>query len=106
MGIKKEIMQNIITMVSFEMNDKKLAGEWKEMSDHINESLKKVDGFLSRESAVGKDGKIYCFVKFETAEKQEAFNKIMESDDFKENLVAFAKIANMETMKSEMLNVI
>ena len=34
------------------------------------------------------------------------FNKVMEGDDFKENLAAFAKIANMESMKSEMLNVI
>lgn len=65
-------MQNIITMASFELNDQNLAGEWKEMSDHITESLKKVDGFISRDSAVGEDGKIYCFVKFETVEKQEA----------------------------------
>ena len=99
-------MKSIITLVSFKMNDQNLAKEWKEMSDHITDSLTKIEGFISRDSAIGEDGTVYCFIKWESAEKQEAFNKVMESDAFKKEMEAFAKIANMESMKSEMLNVI
>ena len=99
-------MQNIVLLITLELKDKNLLNDWKQMSDGISQSLKNVDGFIYRDSAIGEDGKIYCIVKWENAEKQDAFNKILESDAFKDEMLKFAKIINMETMKSEVLQVI
>jgi argonaute-like protein implicated in RNA metabolism and viral defense len=99
-------MKNIILLISLELNNENLAEDWKKMSDGISDSLKNIDGFIYRDSASGEDGKIYCIVKWESAEKQAAFNKILESDAFKNEMIEFAKIVNMETMKSEVLTVI
>jgi len=99
-------MQSIVLLISFELNNQDQQSEWKQMSDGINQSLQNVDGFIYRDSAIGEDGKVYCIVKWESAEKQEAFKKILESDAFKEEMNKFAIIVNMETMKSEELKVI
>lgn len=99
-------MQNIVMLITLELNDKNLLSEWKQMSDGISHSLQNVDGFIYRDSAIGEDGKVYCIVKWESAEKQDVFNKILESDAFKDEMIKFAKLINMETMKSEVLQVI
>lgn len=99
-------MQNIMLIASFEINDKSLMGDWKKMSDGITESLKSVDGCYFRESAIGEDGKIYCILKWENIEKRNAFMKTMQDDSFKDQMVEFSRIVNMETMKSEVLNII
>ena len=99
-------MQNILAHISLKLNDNSLIDDWKKMSDGITESLKNVDGFIYRDSAVGEDGTVYCFIKWESMEKQEAFRKILESDAFKNEMVEFAKIVNMESMKAEILQVV
>ena len=99
-------MNSIVALISFELNNENLLPEWKKMSDGINESLKEVDGFIYRDSAIGEDGKVYCIVKWENTEKQAAFKKIMESEAFQEKMKEFGKFVNMTTMKSEMLKVI
>lgn len=99
-------MQSIIALISLKLNNPNLKEEWKKMSDGITESLKNVDGFIYRDSAVSEDGTVYCIIKWESAEKQEAFRKILESDAFKNELIEFAKIADMESMKSEILKVV
>lgn len=99
-------MQNIIALISLELKDQNLTGEWKKMSDGITHSLQGVDGFISRDSAVGEDGKVYCIIKWESLEKQQAFRKILESEAFKNEMVEFAKIVNLGNMKSEILNVV
>ena len=98
-------MKNVIQLVSFELNDKSMSDEWKIMSDMINTKIKETDGFMSRDSAVGEDGVVYCILKWESKEHVEAFQKVMEGDEFKENMAEFAKIANVETMKTETLKV-
>ncbi len=99
-------MKNVIQLVSLELNDKSMVGDWKIMSDHITEELtNNADGFIYRDSAIGEDGKVYCILKWESQEKVDAFEKILQSDEFKENMVEFAKIANVETMKTETLKV-
>jgi hypothetical protein len=98
-------MKNVIQFVSFEFNDKSMVDKWKIMSDHISAELKNVDGFICRDSAIGEDGTVYCILKWESQKKVDAFQKVMESDEFKENMVEFGKIANVATMKMETLKV-
>jgi hypothetical protein len=98
-------MKNVIQLVSLQLNDKSMVDKWKIMSDHISAELKNADGFIYRDSAIGEDGTVYCILKWESQEKIDAFQKVLESDEFKENMVEFAKIANVETMKNETLKV-
>jgi heme-degrading monooxygenase HmoA len=99
-------MQNIITIISFKLVNNDLLEGWKKTSAHITESLKKVDGFIYRDSAISEDGTVYCILKWESAEKQQAFRKVMESDDFKKENEGFMDIVDMKTMKSETLQVL
>ncbi|XLQ20426.1 MAG: hypothetical protein ACKUBY_01435 [Candidatus Moraniibacteriota bacterium] len=99
-------MKSIILIVTFELNDQNLLEDWKQMSAGITAQLQSVDGFISRDSAVDEAGKIYCVVKWESMEQQKEFRKILESPAFEENMKAFAKIANMETMEEKFIEVI
>ncbi len=99
-------MQNIIALISFELNDQNLTDAWKKMSDEITKSLQGVDGFIYRDSAIGEDGKVYCILKWESEEKQLAFKKTMETEAFQEKMKDFGKFVNMATMKSEVLKVV
>lgn len=97
-------MQSIIQVISLALNNKNLLNEWKKMSDSISESLQGVDGFIYRDSGVGEDEKIYCIIKWESIEKHDAFDKILQaSDEFKTAMVKFTEIVNMETMKTKVL---
>jgi len=99
-------MQSIIALISLKLNSPNLKDEWKKMSDGITRSLENVDGFIYRDSAMSEDGTVYCVIKWESAEKQEAFRKILESDAFKNEMIEFAKIADVKSMKSEILKVV
>jgi hypothetical protein len=96
----------ILHIVSFELNDKNLLSDWKKMSDGITISLKNAPGFISRESALKKDGKIYCVLFWENMTAQEAVKKMLESPEMAEEMKAFAVIANLETMKEDFLEII
>ena len=99
-------MAKIIQIASFELNDESLMEEWKVMSTGISEAMKNLPGFISRDSAVGEDGKIYCVLKWENKESQEAARKMIESPETKDKMEAFAKIANMQTMASKFLEIL
>ncbi len=99
-------MAKIIQIVSFELNDENLMEEWKGMSAGISESLKNAPGFISRDSAVSKDKKIYCVLKWEDMASQEAVRKMLESSEMEEEMKGFAKVANMSTMKEDFLEVL
>ena len=99
-------MSEIIQFISLELKDKSSAEAWKNMSDKINESLKKADGFIYRDSATGEDGKVYCILKWESQEKVDAFQKLMQADEFKNEMNEFSEIVDMQTMKSETLKVV
>jgi len=99
-------MKSIVQLASFELNEGVTTEEWEKMSDHINNDLQGVDGFVYRDSAKGEDGKYYCILKWESREQAEVMQKKLESDEFKGAMEAFAKIANMATMKSETLKVV
>ncbi len=99
-------MKSVVALVSFKLNEDILVEDWKKMSDGINQSLQNVEGFIYRDSAISDDGNVYCILKWESAEKQEAFLKTMKGDEFKNEMDEFARLVNMETMKSEVLKVI
>ncbi len=99
-------MSKIIQVASFELNDENLMEEWKVMSAGISEAMKNLPGFISRDSAIGESGKIYCVLKWENKENQESARKMIESPEMKSEMEAFAKIANMQTMTSKFLEVL
>ncbi len=98
-------MKNVIVLVSFDLNNENLLDEWKKISAGITESLKQEDGFISRYSGVDENGRIHCIIKWENMEKRKAFGKKMEEESFKEKMKDFGRIANMETMKMEVVEV-
>jgi len=98
-------MKNVIVLASFELNDQSFLEEWKNISAGINESLKQEDGFISRYSGVGEDGRIHCILRWENNEKRKAFSKKMEEESFKEKMKDFGRIANLQTMKKEIIEV-
>ncbi len=98
-------MGNVIVLASFELNDQSFLGEWKKISAGITESLKQEDGFISRYSGVGEDGRIHCILRWENDEKRLVFSKKMEEESFKEKMKDFGRIANLETMKKEIVKV-
>lgn len=99
-------MAKIIQIISFELNDENLMEDWKKMSAGISASLQNAPGFISRDSAVGKDKKVYCVLKWENMASQEAVKKMLETPEMAGKMEKFAKIANMATMKEDFLEVL
>ncbi len=99
-------MQNIIQLATLELNEGASMEEWKKMSDKISSDLNYAKGFISRDSGVGEDGKVYCIVKWESQEDADLMQEKLQSDEFKGAMEAFAKIVNMATMTSETLKVV
>lgn len=100
-------MSQVIMSVSFELNDPNLLSDWKKMSAMISSDLVGVDGFISRDSAQGKDGKVYCILKWESQKQQEAFRASLESrPEWGKMMEDFGRIVNLDTMAPELLEVL
>jgi hypothetical protein len=76
------------------------------MSAGISDSLKSDHGFISRDSAISSDGKIYCVLKWENRKSQKASEETLENPEMAGVMKEFARIANMQTMKEEFLEII
>jgi hypothetical protein len=97
-------MSGYFVNMSFELNDESLLEDWKKLSAEISEDMAKVDGFISRDSGVDEDGRMYCLVKWQSKTQQEAFRKTLESRaDFPEIMAQFGKIGNMESSIYKMI---
>ncbi len=82
---------------SFELHEGQL-DNWKELSKHIDTDIAKAEGFISRDSGIDTDGRVYCIVKWESKEHQEKFMKnLMSQEGADEMMKHFGSIANMET---------
>jgi len=57
-------MSKYFIEVSFELNDGQLEN-WKKLSKEINNDLTNVEGFISRDSGVDENNRVYCLVKWE-----------------------------------------
>ena len=54
---------NAYTIIeSFKLHDEQLEN-WKELSKKIDTDIAKVEGFISRDSGIDSDSRVYCLVK-------------------------------------------
>jgi len=82
---------------SFELHDGQLEN-WKELSKIIDTDIGKAEGFISRDSGIDSDSRVYCIVKWESKAHQEAFMKNFTSQEGADEMMKhFGSIANMET---------
>jgi len=101
-------MKEVFILVKFELNKWVKIEDWKKMSDGINADMKGTDGLQFRDSAVDENGNVYCILKWDTIEQRTVFHDNMMKT-FKEQpeiMEEFGKLANMETMKMDILKVI
>lgn len=100
-------MQEVIMMVSFELNSKELLDDWKKLSTIISKDLQGVEGFISRDSAQDENGLVYCVVRWKDKSYQEKFmQEFSQKESFENDMAEFASLANMETMVSKTLNIL
>ena len=100
--------KNIYVLVKFQLNEGVKIEDWKNLSDKITTEMKGTDGLQFRESAVDEKGNVYCILKWDTIEQRNVFFEGMQKD-MKENpekYAEFGKLANMETMDMNILNVL
>ena len=82
---------------SFELHEGQLEN-WKELSKSIDTDIAKAEGFISRDSGIDPDSRVYCIVKWESKTHQETFMKnLMSQEGSDEMMKHFGSIANMET---------
>ena len=92
------IQMNPYTIIeSFELHDGQLKN-WKKLSKTIDIDIAKAEGFVSRDSGIDADNRVYCIVKWESKAHQETFmEKFMSQEGADEMMKHFGSIANMET---------
>ena len=102
-------MSQIIVIATLKLNDENLLEDWKVISEDINADLAGVDGFISRDSARGEDGLIYCILKWESKAQQEKFMSELMSrtdEESQKMFTEFGRVVNMESMTKEFLEVL
>ena len=92
------LQMNPFTIIeSFELHDGQLEN-WKELSKTIDTDIAKAEGFISRDSGIDADSRVYCIVKWESKAHQETFMaKFMSQEGADDMMKHFGSIANMET---------
>ena len=92
-------MEKYFIVISFELNDGQL-DNWKKLSKDIDNDLASVDGFISRDSGVDDDNRVYCLVKWESRAHQERFRAELESrEEWGDMMEYFGSIVNVQTEK-------
>jgi hypothetical protein len=97
-------MNKIMAITKLNLNNENLLEDWKVLSKKINADLAGTDGFISRDSAYGEDGLVYCILKWESKEYQEKFQKYTLSrsdEEFKKMFAELGRIMNMKNMSRE-----
>jgi len=85
--------------VSFELHTGKL-DDWKKLSEEINNDLSNVEGFISRDSGIDENNRVYCLVKWESKAHQKKFRKQLESrENWNEMMNYFGSIVDVKTEK-------
>jgi len=92
-------MSKYFIEVSFELNDGQL-DNWKNLSKEINNDLTNVEGFISRDSGIDENNRVYCLVKWESKAHQEKFRKQLESrENWNEMMNYFGSVVDVKTEK-------
>ncbi|MDQ7009888.1 MAG: hypothetical protein Q9M94_06355 [Candidatus Gracilibacteria bacterium] len=101
-------MENIYTLVNFELNKGIEFSEWKKLSADINDDLKNADGLHFRDSGIDDKGNVYCILKWESDEAHKTFEVSMNKTfaEHPEMMKEFGRIANMATMITTQVNLI
>ena len=90
-------MSQFTIIESFELHEGQLEN-WKELSKKIDIDIAKAEGFVSRDSGIDPDSRVYCIVKWESKSHQEAFMRSFTSQEGADEMMKyFGSIANMET---------
>ncbi|SFV89531.1 hypothetical protein MNB_SUP05-SYMBIONT-7-268 [hydrothermal vent metagenome] len=75
-----------------------------QLSEEIDKDIAKAEGFISRDSGVDEDGRVYCLVKWQSKKHQENFRKALEvREEYSEMMQRFGSIANMETATNQII---
>lgn len=99
-------MGKFFLIMSFNLNDENLTGDWQILSKEIDADIAKADGFISRDSGIDEQGRVYCLVKWQSKSHQEAFRKVLEaSEEWPQMMQRFSAIVNMETVTDQMIEV-
>lgn len=81
----------------------------KVLSQKINKSLAKADGFISRDAVRAEDGTMSCILKWKSKEQQERFNEAIMTRTDEESLAMraeFERIVNIESMTKKTLEIL
>jgi hypothetical protein len=88
-----------LVITSFDLHKGQL-DNWKKLSKEVDMSMSKADGFISRDSGIDENKKIFCITKWGSKEHREEFmNHLMAKDDWEETMNYFSSIADMGTEK-------
>lgn len=99
-------MSEYFVIVSFELNEKALIDDWKTLSKEIDEDIAKADGFISRDSGIDENGRVYCLVKWCSKTHQETFKKQLESrQEWSQTMQRFSSIGNIETSTNQTIEI-
>ncbi len=99
-------MSEYFVIVSFELNSKDLLEDWKTLSKEIDEDIAQADGFISRDSGVDENGRIYCLIKWQSEAHHQTFRQQLEArESWPKNMERFGAIANISTMTPNNLEV-
>ena len=99
----------IMAITKLKLNDENLLEDWKVLSEKINTDLEGVNGFISRDTACGEDGLVYCILKWESKEHQVKFQEYTLSrtdEEFQKMFAELGRIMNMENMSREFFDLL
>ena len=98
------MMKKVTQLVFFKLKEESMLESWKEMSKHITEAMSKnVKGFISRESGIDGDGKVYCILRWESKAQMEASQEAFAEGEFEEEKKKFEALVDMKTMKQSLV---
>lgn len=98
-------MNQYFIIMSFELHQRQLEN-WKTLSKEIDIDIAKADGFISRDSGIDEDGRVYCLVKWQSKTQQETFRRQLEAgNNWGDMMTKFASIANMETATNQQITI-
>lgn len=99
-------MPQYLVIVSFKLNQPDLLADWKTLSKEIDQDISKATGFIARDSGIDAQGLVYCLVKWESKAHHKTFSEQLQArDNWDEMMAYFGKIANMNTMTQQSLEV-
>ena len=99
-------MSEYFAIVSFELNSEELLKDWKVLSREIDEDISQAEGFVSRDSGMDENGRVYCLVKWQSEAHQKNFRQQLEANEnWPKTMERFGAIANMSTMTPNNLEI-